>query len=230
MSQQDSLEIVSYVFSILSICFYSIVYFPQIYTIIKRKSSDGVSLWMFALWTQADCMSLIGVILLQLNLSIIIIGWYHFLVGVGMLNFTFWFKPKKEIYDGIFVGLIPCANIVVCAILMTYVNNVQPVAGDVFGWLTAVIYIIGRFPQIHLIYRRKSTEGLNIWMYVFTILGNVLYSASVLAYSTEASYLRSNLPWLMLTVITVFLDFVVIGQHFYYSNRMPRGGEPSLPE
>jgi uncharacterized protein with PQ loop repeat len=221
MSQEENLHIGSYVLSILSIIFYSIVYFPQVYTTWKRKSSEGVSLWMFALWTQADCMSLIGVVLLQLNLSIIVIGWYHFLVGVAMLIFTFYFKPKKEVYDGIFVMLIPAINIVVCAVVMVYVTGVQAIAGDVFGWLTATIYILGRLPQIHLDYVRKSTDGLNIWMYIFTILGNLLYTASVLTYSIELSYLRLNLPWLILTGVTVLLDFVVVGQHVYY-NKDPK--------
>ena len=48
------MEVLSYIFSICSIVFYSIVYFPQFNEIYKTKSSDGISIFTLLLYTEAD--------------------------------------------------------------------------------------------------------------------------------------------------------------------------------
>lgn len=50
-------------------------------------------------------------------------------------------------------------------------------------------------------------------MYIFTIIANVLYLILIFMYP---DYILDNLPWLISTIFTIFLDFFVIGQHYYY--------------
>jgi uncharacterized protein with PQ loop repeat len=209
-------EIVSYVFSVLSIVFYSLVYIPQVVLIYKRKSSDGLSPWTVLAWTQADCLSLLGVILLQLPTSLVVMGWYHFLVGVFMVVYVLRFKERLLLYEILGSAFVIMLNVVSCGVLMGVLSGPQVVAGTVFGWLSSSLYILGRFPQLYLNFKRKSTEGLSVLMYLLTILGNTCYMTSVLVYSTEHEYILLNLPWIILTVVTVSCDIIVILQSRVY--------------
>lgn len=212
-------EILSYVLSILSMIVYGIVYLPQIILIYKTKSSDGLSPLTILSWTQADFFSLLGVILLNLELNLVIVGWYHFCVGIFMIAYVFRYQHKILKRDvGISFSVI-AIDIVAGILCTTLLSEEQYIPGTVFGWISSSIYIIGRFPQIVLNYQRKSTEGLSIYMYIFTILGNTLYTASILTYSTESDYIITNLPWIVLTIVTVSCDFFVIFQSQLYKKK-----------
>ena len=211
-----TVEYLSYVFGIISTLFYSVVYLPQFYVIYKTKSIDGISVWMLLMWGQADFLSLVGTILLSLEISLIAIGWYHACVGFLMTMYVL-YHDKQSKDKILYVVTYYVANISVCLYLNIYfIQNVD--IGLVIGWITSVLYIIGRFPQFMLNIKRRSTEGLSIYMYVFTILGNIFYLLAVLSFSVEREYILLNLPWIIMIIITVTLDFIVIGQMIYYSN------------
>ena len=89
-------SITSIIFGILSIIFYSVVYYPQFYVIYKTKKTDGISIWMLLVWGQADFMSLIGTVILNLELSLIIIGWYHVVVGILMTLYTLYYDDEDS--------------------------------------------------------------------------------------------------------------------------------------
>ena len=84
MNNQD----ISYVLSIFSLIFYSIVYLPQFLAIYKAGSSKGVSIWTILLWTQADVLSLMGTIVLYMPFSIVLIGWYRYSIGILMMIYV----------------------------------------------------------------------------------------------------------------------------------------------
>ena len=90
------MEIVSYIFSFASIAFYSVVYLPQFREIYKTKDTSGISFIMLLLWTQSDYLSLIGTILNDLNLSVIVLGWYHTFMGLAMVLFVLYYKSKEN--------------------------------------------------------------------------------------------------------------------------------------
>jgi uncharacterized protein with PQ loop repeat len=90
------IETWSHILSILSLLFYSIVYIPQFIVIYKEKSSDGISLVTLSIWTQADILSLIATISLNMPVSLIVIGWYHFLVGCCMMLFIVYYKKSSN--------------------------------------------------------------------------------------------------------------------------------------
>jgi uncharacterized protein with PQ loop repeat len=213
-------SIASFVFSILSIIFYSVVYYPQFYLIYKTKNTDGISIWMLLVWGQADFLSLIGVVTLNLDLSLVLIGWYHAFIGFLMTLYTLYYEKNNKVKKYIAVGLYYCINIGISMYLtISFLYSYE--AGTVLGWISSILYIIGRFPQVYLNYRRKNTEGLSMLMYVFTILGNIFYLLSVLAFSLEPEYIYINMPWIFMIVITVIMDFIVLYQFKYYKARQP---------
>ncbi|KAF6147770.1 hypothetical protein GIB67_006743, partial [Kingdonia uniflora] len=78
--------------------------------------------------------------------------------------------------------------------------------GTFLGWVMAAIYMGGRLPQIYLNIRRGHVKGLNPLMFVFALVGNVTYVASILVNSLEWSTLKPNLPWLVDAGGCVILD------------------------
>lgn len=208
-------SIASFALGVLSIIFYSVVYYPQFYVIYKTKKTDGISIWMLLVWGQADFLSLIGVVVLNLELSLIIIGWYHAFIGFLMTMYTLYYEKDNKVVKYIAVIVYYGINISVSLYLtIAFIYNYE--AGTVLGWASSIFYVIGRLPQLYLNYRRKTTEGLSILMYIFTILGNTFYLLSVLAFSLEPNYIYTNLPWIFMIVITVLMDFVVLFQFRYY--------------
>lgn len=205
------MEVLSYIFSVCSIVFYSIVYFPQFNEIYKTKSTDGISIYTILSYTQADFLSLFGTILLALSSSIIFLGWYHVFVGTCMILFVLNYEKKNRKIKFLYALFFCLVNMSI-GILLSVFSIFNEIIGETIGWVTMVIYIVGRFPQIFLNIKRKSTEGLSSLMYVFTIFGNLFYALSVLVYSNDTTYIMYNLPWLISTFVTILLDMFVIFQ------------------
>jgi uncharacterized protein with PQ loop repeat len=90
---------------------------------------------------------------------------------------------------------------------------------QLFGWTSAILYLTARVPQILTNYKKQSCEGLSLGMFVFCVLGNVLYCASILTYSTEWSYVVVNLPWIIGSGGTLALDGVIFCQFYWYRKR-----------
>lgn len=86
---------------------------------------------------------------------------------------------------------------------------------QILGWISAVMYLGSRIPQI-LKNRQTKCEGLSLALFVFAVAGNVTYVASILSASMERTHLLANAAWLVGSGGTVFLDFIVLGQFFYY--------------
>ncbi|GAB2231646.1 hypothetical protein Droror1_Dr00010657 [Drosera rotundifolia] len=88
--------------------------------------------------------------------------------------------------------------------------------GQWLGWLMAAIYMGGRIPQIVLNIKRGSVEGLNPLMFVFALVANAAYVASILVRSVEWDKIKPNMPWLLDAVVCVVLDLFIIMQYVYY--------------
>ncbi|KAJ7644217.1 PQ loop repeat-domain-containing protein [Roridomyces roridus] len=86
---------------------------------------------------------------------------------------------------------------------------------QILGWTSAVCYLGSRLPQIAKNFRTRC-EGLSPALFYFAILGNVTYSWSIIAKSTERDYLITNAAWLAGSALTVGFDLTVLGQFFYY--------------
>lgn len=209
------IETLSYFLSVISLVLYSIVYIPQFIVIFRDKSSDGMSLITLSVWTQADILSLIGTLILYMPVSIVVIGWYHFGMGICMMLFTVYYKPENRFLMYMYTIAFSVVNISVCVALQITVSEPHDTAGLILGWITTALYILGRIPQIVLNFKRKSTEGLSLLMYIFTMLANTIYAAILLLYP-ESFF--TNLPWITACFVNDILDLFVLGQHYYYKN------------
>lgn len=87
---------------------------------------------------------------------------------------------------------------------------------QLLGYISAILYFASRVPQISHNYKTRC-EGLSLAMFFFSISGNVTYVASILAKSTEWKYLVTNASWIAGSVVTIFLDFIILGQFAYFS-------------
>ncbi|ESW33915.1 hypothetical protein PHAVU_001G108900 [Phaseolus vulgaris] len=88
--------------------------------------------------------------------------------------------------------------------------------GTFLGWAMTFVYLGGRLPQICLNIRRGHVEGLNPLMFMFAVLGNSTYVASILVISLDWSKIKPNLPWLVDAGGCVLLDFFILMQFIYF--------------
>ncbi|KAJ7927970.1 PQ loop repeat-domain-containing protein [Mycena leptocephala] len=86
---------------------------------------------------------------------------------------------------------------------------------QILGWTSAVLYLGARIPQIAKNFHTQC-EGLSPALFFFAIAGNLTYSLSIIAKSTDREYLITNASWLAGSALTVFLDLIVLSQFFYY--------------
>lgn len=108
--------------------------------------------------------------------------------------------------------------------------------GQIYGYLSAVLYLGSRLPQLLLNFRRKSTEGVSMLFFLFACLGNLTYVLSILAYdgSSECAagpgdceageegriywrYVLVNMSWLAGSAGTLLLDGAIFVQFFLYN-------------
>ena len=59
------------------------------------------------------------------------------------------------------------------------VKEPVPVGAEIFGYLSAVLYLGARIPQIIKNWRDQSCEGLSLLFFLLSLLGNLTYGASV---------------------------------------------------
>ncbi|KAJ1988232.1 hypothetical protein EDC05_005432, partial [Coemansia umbellata] len=60
-----------------------------------------------------------------------------------------------------------------------------------------MFFLGARIPQLIKNYQKKSCNGLSIGMFIFSILGNVAFTLSLLLHSLDSSYLLANVPWIV---------------------------------
>lgn len=208
---------ISYILSILSLVFYSIVYLPQFLVIFNTKSSRGISTWTLLLWTQADVLSLIGTIVLYMPASIILIGWYHYTIGILMLLYVLYYKDrldnnyKLEFWSTVAFLLV---NTTTCIFLNSTIQYSYDDIGMVLGWITMAFYTGGRLPQIQMNYKNGSTGNLSVLMYIFTIIGNSFYVGVI---TVEPEFIEVNIPWIVNGIVSILLDIIVLWQYYYYN-------------
>ncbi|KAL9247099.1 hypothetical protein vseg_020565 [Gypsophila vaccaria] len=94
--------------------------------------------------------------------------------------------------------------------------------GTYLGWAMAAIYMGGRLPQICLNMRRGNVDGLNPLMFIFALLGNTTYVASILVNSLDWSRIMPNMPWLVDAGGCALLDTFILLQFIYFSYRQSR--------
>lgn len=95
---------------------------------------------------------------------------------------------------------------------------------QIFGWASAFFFIGARIPQITKNFKTRC-EGLSPALFFFAMCGNITYSSSILAKSTDWDYLITNASWLAGSSLIVSLDIFVLCQFVYYRAQDRRLGE-----
>ncbi|KAG8744918.1 hypothetical protein FRC12_014711, partial [Ceratobasidium sp. 428] len=86
---------------------------------------------------------------------------------------------------------------------------------QLLGYASAVCFIGARIPQI-LKNRETKCEGLSLALFMFTLTGNFTYVLSICVASMSNQHLLANASWLAGSGLTMFFDFFVLFQFYYY--------------
>lgn len=115
--------------------------------------------------------------------------------------------------------------------------------GSVLSWFSTLLYLISRLPQLLLNYRRRSTSGLAISLFVAAFFGNLFYSLSLLLNplghqdyppygggglagkdgSDHQEWWSRTLPFFVGASGVLSLDFAVSWQWLAWGERTPGG-------
>uniref|UniRef100_A0A0X3P7Y8 Lysosomal amino acid transporter 1 homolog n=2 Tax=Schistocephalus solidus TaxID=70667 RepID=A0A0X3P7Y8_SCHSO len=90
--------------------------------------------------------------------------------------------------------------------------------GYAIGWVGAVMYFCSRVPQIVQNFKRKSTEGLSLYLFLLAIFGNVFYGLQIFIKSTDPAFIVNSLPWILGSLGILVFDFIIMGQFIAYRN------------
>ena len=93
----------------------------------------------------------------------------------------------------------------------------EDVVGYFIGCISALLYLGSRVPQIVKNFRRKSTEGLSLLMFIMAVMGNLTYGLGILLYSVDKIFILQKLPWLVGSIGTLCFDFTIFVQFIIFS-------------
>ncbi|RPA95544.1 vacuolar membrane PQ loop repeat protein [Choiromyces venosus 120613-1] len=93
----------------------------------------------------------------------------------------------------------------------------MPRGAEMLGYLSALLYLGARIPQIIRNHQNKSCGGLSLLFFLLSLLGNLTYGAGILCHSSDSTYIKDNLPWLIGSLGTMFQDIIIFIQFHIYS-------------
>lgn len=98
-------------------------------------------------------------------------------------------------------------------------HNLQDVVGYAVGVVSSIFYTFSRLGQMYKNYKRKSTDGLSVLMFILAVVGNLTYGLSILVRQIDASYVVRHLPWLIGSLGVILLDLSLLVQFKWYSRK-----------
>lgn len=90
---------------------------------------------------------------------------------------------------------------------------------QVIGYLSALLYLGARIPQIVQNHQRRSVEGLSLLFFMFSTLGNLTYAGQILFYRSDHQYILLNMSWLLGSLGTIFEDCIIFLQFYIYRDQ-----------
>ena len=107
----------------------------------------------------------------------------------------------------------------------------EDILGYILGCISALLYLCSRVPQIVKNFRRKSTYGLSLPMFIMAVMGNLTYGLGILLYSVDKIFILQKLPWLIGSIGTLCFDFTIFVQFiifpFWKNSQEKSGSEAS---
>ncbi|CAN3354658.1 vacuolar lysine transporter Ypq1p [Diutina catenulata] len=108
-----------------------------------------------------------------------------------------------------------------------FLSDAPPVSDDpepivigpqIMGYVSAILYLGARIPQIIQNHRRRSVDGLSLLFFLFSTLGNLTYAGQILFYRSDHQYIMLNMPWLLGSLGTIAEDSIIFAQFYMYRN------------
>lgn len=98
--------------------------------------------------------------------------------------------------------------------------------GRLMAWICTIMYLTSRLPQIYKNYKRKSTWGTSLLLFMATFSGNTTYTLSILLSreargSNKSEFLINELPFLIGSAGTIVFDVVIFFQNYIYGRVNP---------
>ncbi|KAK9320803.1 PQ loop repeat-domain-containing protein [Lipomyces orientalis] len=90
---------------------------------------------------------------------------------------------------------------------------------QILGYMSALLYLSARIPQIIQNYKKRSVHGLSLLFFIYSTMGNVTYAFQIILYSSDRRYILLNLSWLLGSLGTVFQDAIIFVQFYLYRER-----------
>lgn len=92
--------------------------------------------------------------------------------------------------------------------------------GEIFGWTSGLVYIIGRLPQIAENHKNRSTDALSILNFSLCVFGNIMYCLSIALSlpKIDITFFKETFPYLLGSAGTVMLDMVILLQAWMYGS------------
>lgn len=230
---------------VVSLLLWMTVATPQMVSNCRRiEGMAGVSILLIAQWTLGDTTNLIGAILTkQLPLQIYLAIYFVFADFILICQYI-WYQTylrrqkKKEKQEAPRVVLCFAVGFLVMnGYLQSYLpssrpavhhpagrnllhieifHNIKDELGYAIGVVSSLFYIGSRVAQLVKNYKRQSTDGLSLMMFLLAILGNITYGLSILVRSIEVAWVLQHLPWLVGSLGVVLLDISLVVQFKLY--------------
>lgn len=228
---------ISFGFGILSVIVWCFVYIPQLIETYKVKTSKALSFYFLILWLWGDALTYLGASLGNASIIVYLSSIYHIIFNIVFISqwayyYYFYdyvdsqleettplFFSRNVVYD--FKWKIISASICAISILIIkYLIFIQLqlfTLAIVISWISNIVYIIARVPQLYLNFKRKSMCGLSFSTFVLIFIANNLFLVSLLVQCNIAiNCLEDNSPWIGGLCITTLLDFIIFYQFFLY--------------
>ena len=217
----------------LSIFCWIVVFTPQMWKNYKNKSGEGLSLDFLWIWLIGDFFNILGIITMNDFLyTMLFLALYYTLADIVLIIQVYYYQysndfqneEQRPLFSNENSPLMMTTNQLSLVFIVSLVTIIS-ISGLYFfvslqtfsliiGWISAVLYVFSRIPQIRKNFLNRSVDGLSLYMFLIGITGNVLFCASILLKSMDRDYIIQVLPWLFGSFGTIMLD-VLIGIQFY---------------
>ncbi|KAL6068004.1 PQ loop repeat-containing protein 2 [Balamuthia mandrillaris] len=104
-----------------------------------------------------------------------------------------------------------------CEVTATLSQPIE-IIGDICAWVSGLLYLWSRIPQVLLNHRRKSVEGLSFFMFFCSTMANICYGLAVLmpGPTLNSHFYRATLAYLVGSVLVLVPSLVILYQFGIY--------------
>lgn len=107
-------------------------------------------------------------------------------------------------------------------LVITY-NISGPLIAEILAWLSTLIFVLSRIPQIYLNYKRQSVEGLSTLAFSMLLFSNISFLLSIVLslldikeHKHQAEYVLNNFQWIFGSSTSFLFDLIIVYQFVLY--------------